>query len=361
MIDPPASRRLRILQVILSRGFAGSERAVVETCNALSENNSVAVVIRRDHRSGGGASILDPLDRRVEVFELPAYWRTRAELGHVIESWRPDVVHTHLRRGTRYLAQLDTGVPHLATLHLGMNGPHYLQADGLVCISDWQLQTIPAHAYAGQVFHIPNTLVPQPRLRGDRKAAIRSAAGAGPSDFLIGGVGRLSSGKGFDVLIEAFRRAELPGAKLVIVGEGSERRRLEKLAADAPITFTGFRHDAKDWFQAFDLFVSPSRREPFGRVIIEALDAGTPVIATDALGPRDISARFPLDLVPAGDVDALVVAMRRASGRPRARVSADLGEFHVERIVPALLSAYQRLRVPQGADIAARGTARAAA
>ena len=67
MIDPPASRRLRILQVILSRGFAGSERAVVETCNALSENNSVAVVVRRDHRSGGGASILDPLDRYASV------------------------------------------------------------------------------------------------------------------------------------------------------------------------------------------------------------------------------------------------------------------------------------------------------
>jgi glycosyltransferase involved in cell wall biosynthesis len=108
----------------------------------------------------------------------------------------------------------------------------------------------------------------------------------------------------------------------------------------------GFRHDAKDWFQACDLFVSPSRSEPFGRVIIEALDAGTPVIATDALGPRDISARHPIELVPAADVDALVVALRRAHGRPRARLSVDLGEYHIERVMQRLLAAYRSVLEP---------------
>ena len=357
MTNPAASGRMRILQVILSRGFAGSERAVVETCNALCDNHSVAIAVRRDHRSAGGASICDPLDRRVEVFELPAYWRTRAELAQRLREWRPDIVHSHLRRGTRYVAQLNLRVPHFATLHLGLNGPHYLQADGLVCISDWQLQTIPPQGYAGQLLQIPNSLVPQPRIRPDRKSELRHAAGAAPSDYLVGGVGRLSGGKGFDVLIDAFRRAALPDAKLVIVGEGSERRRLEKLAGDAPITFTGFRHDAKDWFQACDLFVSPSRREPFGRVIIEALDAGTPVIATDALGPRDIAARFPIDLVPSGDTDALVVALRRAHGRPRARVSVDLSEFHLDRVMPVLLAGYRRALAPDATGVAARAAA----
>jgi glycosyltransferase involved in cell wall biosynthesis len=361
VISHPANGRLRILQVILSTGFAGSERAVVETCNALCQNHSVAVAVRRDHRSAGGASIRDPLDRRVEVFELPAYWRTRAELSRVITSWRPDVVHSHLRRGTRYVSQLRTGVPHLATLHIGLNGAHYLRANGLVCIADWQVQAVAASPFPGHVFHIPNSLVPQPRLRPDRRAELRRAAGAAGSDFLIGGVGRLTAGKGFDVLIEAFRRAALPETKLVIVGEGSERSRLERLAGDAPVRFMGFRHDAKDWFQAFDLFISPSRREPFGRVIIEALDAGTPVVATDALGPRDIAARFPLDLVPASDVDALVVALRRAHGRPRARISVDVTEFHVERVVADLLVAYRRLLLAEPAAVGARSATRAAA
>jgi glycosyltransferase involved in cell wall biosynthesis len=338
--------RLRILQVILSRGFAGSERAAVETCNALCQQHDVAIIVRRDHRSSGGASICDSLDRRVQVFEVPAHWRTRAAVGAVIRQWRPEVVHSHLRRGTRYVAQLRPGVPHFATLHLALNGPHYLEVDGLVCISDWQLQTVPREKFAGRLLHIPNSLVPQPRVRAERKAELRHAAGAVASDFLIGGVGRLTQGKGFDVLIEAFRRAALPEARLVIVGEGSERRRLERLAAGAPVVFTGFRHDAKDWYQACDLFVSSSRSEPFGRVIVEALDAGTPVIATDALGPRDIAARYPLELVPAGDVEAMVVALRRAHGRPRARVAVDLSEFHIDRIAQSLLAAYESVLEP---------------
>ena len=84
-----AAGRLRILQVILSRGFAGSGRAVDEARNALCEHHSVAIAIRRDHRSAGRASIRDLLDSRVQVFELPARWRTRAALGSVMREVAP--------------------------------------------------------------------------------------------------------------------------------------------------------------------------------------------------------------------------------------------------------------------------------
>ncbi|HET7201998.1 MAG TPA: glycosyltransferase [Steroidobacteraceae bacterium] len=335
--------RLRILQVILSRGFAGSERAAVETCNALAHVNDVAIAVRRDHRNATGASIRDYLSAAVTVFELPALWRTSGSLGAVIDTWRPDVVHTHLRRGTRYVAQLRRPVPHVATLHIDLNGRHYLRADALCCISRWQADKVERAGYAGVSFQIPNSLVPHPRVHSGRRAEMRRSVGAGSGDFLIGGVGRLAEGKGFDVLIEAFRRAALPESRLVIVGEGRQRARLERIASGLPVTFTGFRDDAKDWFHAFDLFVSASRREPFGRVIIEALDAGTPVIASDAKGPRDIAARYPIELSPADDVDSLAAALRRAHGRPRARLAVDLSEFHVDRVAASLLDAYHRL------------------
>jgi len=340
---------LRIMKVILSRGFAGSERAVAEACNAMCVEHEVSLVVRRDHRLESGASIRDYVDARVRVFEVPARWFTRRRLAAAIREARPQVIHTHLRRGTRYVAQIAPDAAHFCTLHLSLNGPHFLRADGLVCITEWQLDTVPAD-YRGRVFLVPNSLIPQPRLPDAEVQRLRASLGAGPSDFLVGGVGRLAESKGFDVLIRAFGEANLPGGRLAIVGDGRERARLEALAGPG-VTFTGYRPDAKALFQAFDAFVSPSRSEPFGRVIVEALDAGVPVIATEALGPRDIARRFPVELVPIDDVAAMAGALRRVAGQPRQRLALDLSEFHVERVAERLVAAYREV-------LAARDAAR---
>jgi glycosyltransferase involved in cell wall biosynthesis len=331
--------RLRILQVILSRGFAGSERAVAETCNALCVEHDVGVILRRDDRAKGGASIRDHLDPGVEVIDVPPLWFTRSALRAAVRRWKPDVVHTHLRRGTRYVAQIRPPAAHLCTVHISINGPHYLRADGIICMTDWQLATIPTH-YRGRRFLIPNSLVPEPRLAPVQRRELRTALGAGDEDFLVGGVGRIVPGKGFDVLIRAFDEARLPGSKLVIVGDGRELERLRHLAVPN-VDFTGYRADAKRCFQAFDLFVSPSRREPFGRVIIEALDAGTPVVATDVAGPRDIARHYPMELVPPDDVAALAQALRNAHAGPRTRLSLDLSQYHIDNVARRILDAYR--------------------
>ena len=337
------------MQLILSRGFAGSERAVAEACNAMCASHDVALVVRRDHRGREGASILDHVDPSVPVFELPAFWRTRRRLEQAISAWQPDVIHTHLRRGTRYVAQIGAGPAHVGTLHIALNGRHYLHTDGLICISEWQVGTVPPD-YPGRLYLLPNSLQPQARLAPERIRQLRSELGATDDDYLVGAVGRLAPSKGFDVLIRAFESARVPRSRLVIVGDGSERSRLRRLAGER-VSLAGFRHDVKDLYQAFDVFVSPSRVEPFGRVIVEALDGGTPVIATDALGPRDIARRCPIEIVPRDDVDALAAALAREAGRPRRRLDVDLSEFRADAIVGRMISAYREVIAAQGAVV----------
>jgi glycosyltransferase involved in cell wall biosynthesis len=346
--------RLRILHVILSRGFAGSERAAAEACNVLARAHDVALVVRSDHRGDSGASIRDALDPGIEVIEVPALWRTQARLAQTIRAWRPDVIHTHLRRGTRYVSRIGTPAAHVCTLHLSINGPHYLRTDGLICISEWQLATVP-RSYRGQVFLVPNSLVTHPRLDSTRVRELRAGLGAGEGDFLVGGVGRLATRKGFDLLIRAFRQARLPRASLAIVGEGREWARLGRMAGER-ITLTGFRHDVKDLYQAFDLFVCPSSYEPFGRVLVEALDGGAPVISTDAEGPRDLARHYPIELVPRNDVARLALALQRSAAAGRRRVQVDLSEFSVERTAAQLVAAYRGVL-----DVKHRGTGAGAA
>lgn len=327
------------MQVILSRGFAGSERAAAEACAALSRGHEVALVVRSDHRNAAGVSVVDALEPGVAVFEVPPHWGTEKRLAELVAEWRPDVIHTHLRRGTRYVARMRRDAVHVSTLHLHLNGRHYLRTDGLFCISEWQLATVPS-SYRGQAFLVPNSLVQHPRLSAARIRELRAEFGAGDGDYLVGGVGRLASRKGFDVLIRAFADAGLPNARLVIVGDGGERKRLERLGGGR-VVFAGFRRDVKDIYQALDLFVCPSRYEPFGRVIAEALDAGVPVIAADSEGPRDLARRCPIELVPRDDVGALSAALRRHAAAGRVRLRADLAEFSLERTAERMESAYR--------------------
>jgi glycosyltransferase involved in cell wall biosynthesis len=336
-----AGRRLRVMQVILSRGFAGSERAAVEACAALAPRHDVALVVRSDHRSRTGTSLLDALQPGVQVFEVPARWGTQRRLEALIREWRPDVIHTHLRRGTRYAVRSQHDAVRVSTLHLHLNGRHYLRADGLFCISDWQLATVPPD-YRGRVFLVPNSLVPHPRLPAPRVRELRAEFGAGDGDYLIGGVGRLVARKGFDLLIRAFEQAQLPNARLVIVGDGYQRGALERLAGER-VVFAGFRRDVKDLYQAFDLFVCPSRYEPFGRVIAEALDGGVPVVATDAQGPCDLARSAPIDLVPRDDVAQLSAALQRHAAAGRVRVESDMSGFSLECTARKMEQAYLTL------------------
>jgi glycosyltransferase involved in cell wall biosynthesis len=233
-----------------------------------------------------------------------------------------------------------------------VNGPQFLEMDGLIVIAQWQKRDLAR--YRGRIFDINESLIPTPRVAAEQRRHLRELAGAGETEFLIGGVGRLAKSKGFDTLIRAFEQAAIPDAKLAIIGDGRERKRLEKLAQSDRVRFLGFRPDAKALYQAFDLFVSPSRSEPLGRVLFEAIDAGTPVLATATQGPSEILVRYPGTLVPIDDVNAMSMALRSLATQRPARVDHDLSAYHLENVVRETLQAYRELIEARGNAPAAR-------
>ena len=333
--------RLRIMHVILSRGFAGSERSTADSCNAqIRLGHAVRLVVRRSHRSRG-TSIRDHVTPAVEVTEVAPYWFTRRELRDAIADFQPDIIHTHLRRSTRLVSRIDPQAPVIATLHISLNGPHYLRLDGLICNAQWQTLEIPMN-FRGMVFKADNSLVPHPRLSREAITKLRSELGADAGTYLIGGVGRLAERKGWDTLIEAFQLANLPGARCVIIGHGRERARLERLSRGT-VALVGFRSNVKDYYQAFDLFVCPSRREPLPRVILEALDAGVPVVASTAAGCRELLEVYPGDLFPIGDVAALAQLLRQHFEQRTPRRDVDLSAHHVDNVTRALIRNYRTL------------------
>lgn len=123
-------------------------------------------------------------------------------------------------------------------------------------------------------------------------------------------VGRLVDQKGFDLLISAFARCD-DSWKMVIVGQGPEKKRLAKLAEKEGISgrvcFSGVTSNIESYYNSASIFVLSSRYEGFPNVLLEAMANGVPSIAFDCpAGPADIIEHLENGmLVPNGDVQAL--------------------------------------------------------
>jgi len=335
---------MRVLVALLSVNFFGTERHAIELANALADRHEVALALRErpsePHRQVGYDTLRASVSPRVKLFAasraLPLLGLARAVLG-----FRPEVIHAHYERSARWATRLPFGVPVIATNHYGWS-PDYVRCAGLICLTEAQRAGVPP-AFRGRIFQIGNWVLPHRRPSPGRILELRRGLGIAAADFVIGSVARLDPEKGHAGLIDAFLRADLPGAKLVIVGSGGQEAALRARAAPAGdrVVFAGFRPDVRDLYAAFDVFVLNSLVEQFVLAVLEALEAGLPVIATATEGAREIASRSRLHLIPVGDTAALVAALRQARAGHLAPSPDGAGPFRIVAVLPQIVAAYQ--------------------
>lgn len=159
------------------------------------------------------------------------------------------------------------------------------------------------------------------------RSRLRSALGIGPSDFVVGYVGRLVKEKGVLDLLRAFERfcQSRSHARLLIVGPQEKATQKDSLSDEdlgywrerVPVIFTGYRSDVAELYSTMDLFVLPSYREGLPRALVEACTSGIPAIATEIRGNSEVLQHGVTGLLfPPGDVESLVLSMTQAADQP---------------------------------------------
>jgi glycosyltransferase involved in cell wall biosynthesis len=273
-----------------------------------------AAVVRRlaAQRPGAETSVLRPVRGKTDL---------RGALEHLraVRRLRPDVLQLNLRhpyscqyalaaglatRGVRVVAVEHRPVPAADRLQRLLKRLTSRRLAAHVAVSDSSAREVERLAGLpdGSVRTIHNGLAPV-------DPAPRRGGGT-----LLGAAGRFVPQKGFDVLLRAL--AELPQASLLLVGDGPERPRLERLVDELGlrdrVELTGWRPDAARLLAAVDAVVVPSRAEPFGLVALEAMSAGVPVIASAVDGLAEVVTDGETGLlVPPDDPRLLAEAIAR--------------------------------------------------
>lgn len=243
----------------------------------------------------------------------------------VKKEFTPDIIYAHYLTNI-YAASVikrKTGIPLVGIEHWSMLNKDvlsssvkamgevaYQSVDSLISVSESLRQRILSH-------FSKNSIVIHNMVNLDFNNKPVDYTSSPNKDFKIVSVGSLFYGKGYDVLINAFHKSKLheKGVIITIVGEGNERRNLEKQIRASGLNNNIFlvgqknKDEIVEILLSSDLFVHPSRGENFSVAIIEGQAAGLPVIATLCGGVTECINENNGKIVQIGDVEGLSNAL----------------------------------------------------
>lgn len=357
---------MKVLHVITGLGVGGAE---LQLRSILQHTRHHADVVTL-YNPADVASMIS--DDGVWVRDLGMTSNTQLgavlRLREIIRDGRYDVVHTHLYRacvygrvaarmaGTRVVVSTEhsIGETHLErrrmtwgvrALYLGTD----LCSDATIAVSDTVAERLVNWGMrANKISVIPNG-VDFGRVEFDPAARkrIRDEHGISGDAFVVGVLGRLDPNKRFDLVIESMVPLLGVGTKLLIVGGGHDRSRLEALARERGVAehviFAGERHDVSAMLSSFDLFVASSKQETFGLSVLEALANGMPALYTTC------PALVGIDTNRARQVPGEPAAMREeiraeiTAGRARADEPAIRKRYGIEAVTGRIDDLYVRL------------------
>lgn len=326
---------MRLLWLIDSLNVGGAESLVVPFA-ARTHHDLVVCCLK----TTGDNLVEQELRRRgVRTVNLEARnlrdFAAFRRLEALVRDERIELVHAHLTYSAIWSALLSrrTGTPSVVSLHVaptatkaqesGMSDKVKVDAkDHLMrfVVNRWSRRIVVVSAALRDAYgksldaakvRVVHNGIEVERFRGDRsvaRARLEREFGVPPGAKLAVAVSVLRPGKGIEVLLEAMTR--IPETFLVVVGDGPLREAWQSLSTSGRVRWAGYRTDVHELLPGCDVFVHPSLDDALPTVLLEAMAAGLPVVASRIGGiPEIVDDGVTGRLVPPRDAEALAAAI----------------------------------------------------
>ena len=356
---------MKVLHLETGRHLYGGARQVGNLINGLAERGVENLLVCAE-----GHALANRVPGEVAEWKLggDVDFSLSRRLARFAGQVKPDVIHVHSRRGADTFggrAARAAGVPSILTRRVQSAEPGaWLRfkcrpyARMVAISSAVQAELERAGIDPARLRLIPSAVDSQ-RFRPDPAARIRVVDRYGlPDDALIAAsAAQFIHRKGQDFLLPLVARltAAWPGFRLLLFGQGPEQAKLElavlRLGLEQHVVFCGFDPEWSELLPGFDLFLHPARREGLGAVVLEAMSAGLPVVASAVGGIVDViedGVDGCLVAADAGDDWYRVVHDLVESPERRARLGAEArrtveSRFTIERMTASYLELYREV------------------
>lgn len=300
---------MHIFNIMLGKEHGGLEQVSVDYHRALElQGHSVTSII--PPQSWAKTVFTAFTQSTIDLSNLGEWdpFATR-KLSSMIKKFKPNLIICHGNRAIRLSIKASKGrVPIVGVSH-NYNNKNFDKCDSVFCITKKLVHRMSTLGISNEkIFYVPNMIE---KLGTSRPPELRTPP-------VIGAFGRFVEKKGFDIFIDALSILKSEGMefKALLGGDGpcleSLTDRAKNSSLDEDLLFTGWVQDKSEFLSKIDLFVLPSRHEPFGLVLIEAMKESIPCISTTSEGPSEIIKHGQNGLlVTLNDPEALAYEIKR--------------------------------------------------
>ena len=362
--------KISILEIIGDSSLAGAPRHLLSIIENLDLDKFKIHVITPP---GPLAGEIKDLKRKIDTdiiamrsrSDFLAIRKIRQHIKHI----KPDVIHVH---GTRAgalgrLAAIGLNIPVIYTEHLWTK--HYTINNVFIrwchMVGYWFLDLFTnvniAVSHAVKEFLIDNNISRTEKIKviynGIADTNLKAKVFQSDKEFVIASVGTLNRIKGMQYLIRAMDRVhqEFPEAKLEIIGDGPFKNKLvkevEKYKLKKIVKFVGFTNEVEKYLTKFDLYIQPSLSESFGLAIVQAMNIGLPVIATNTGGITEVvtDGKSGVLVKPADSKELATAIIELLRNPKRGKIMGEMGrqdvriKFNLEDMIDELESVYEEV------------------